>query len=47
MSVSSRHHGADAHMNAQRLWQYMQGLHRFNPNKIPSLRGEVDMWFQP
>lgn len=32
----------DAHMNSQRLWQHVQGLHRFKPVGVPALTGGVD-----
>lgn len=33
-TASSRHNRADAHMNSQKLWKYIQDLHRFKQDKI-------------
>lgn len=32
-TASSRHNMIDAHVNSQRLWLHVQGLHRFKPGK--------------
>lgn len=33
-TASSKHNRADAHMNSQILWKYIQDLHRLKPDKI-------------
>lgn len=35
---SSRQNRTDTHTNSERLWQHVQNLHRFKPDKILSLR---------
>lgn len=37
-TASSRHNMIDAHVNSQRLWLHVQGLHRFKPGKKAGLR---------
>lgn len=32
-----------AHLNAQRLWQYAQGLHTSNPDGVSALRWFMDI----
>lgn len=36
-----------AHTNSQRLWQHTQGLHRFEPEGVPVLRGGSGHNFPP
>lgn len=35
-SMSSRQNTIDAHINSQRMWQFIQGLHRFKTDRIPA-----------
>lgn len=37
--VYSRHNRNGTSMNSQRLWQHVQGLHRFNSDMVLVLRG--------
>lgn len=39
-TVASAHNRDDTHMSSQTVTSY-QGLHRFNPDEIPALRGQV------
>ena len=41
-TVPCRHNRTDAHMNPQRKWQHTEHLHRLKPDKISTLRKEVD-----
>lgn len=34
----SRHNKPDSHINSERLWKDAQDLHRFKPDKIPTLK---------
>lgn len=47
VTVSTRHNRTDTHINSQRLWQHVQGQHRFKPDGSQMGEGEVDMDFQP
>lgn len=38
--LSSRHYGTGAHMNAQRLWQHTQELHKFKPERVSAPQEE-------
>lgn len=37
--ASSRHRKRAVHMNSQKLWQHVQGLHRFKSDRFPGLGG--------
>jgi hypothetical protein len=41
--VSSRYNRSETLKNSQRLWQHIQGLHRFKLDGVPALKGEVDI----
>ena len=40
-TVASAHNKANPYMSSQTVTSY-QGLHRFNPDEVPALRGQVE-----
>lgn len=40
-------HRTDTHTNSQRLWQYTQGLNRFNSDEVTTLRTGRHAWLLP
>lgn len=46
-TVSFRQNRTDLHINSEGLWQRIQDRHKFKPDGVPEVRGDVDMGVPP